>query len=182
MGMSIVKQLVAEAYLKNRNVPFEVVEHAEADSALAEARALHVPADEILKTVLLRGRDGYVLAIVPGSRRLDLKAVSRVLEDHSVRLAHETEIVEVAPDVELGGLPPLPGLLGIWALVDPAVLEASRVTFAAGSQTKSIVASPRAVLWAEDIYVAPITEPAEPPAWWFEGDSVDVADDGSWGA
>jgi prolyl-tRNA editing enzyme YbaK/EbsC (Cys-tRNA(Pro) deacylase) len=60
------------------------------------------------------------------------------------------------PQFELGAIPPLPGLLGLKAYVDPSVLEHDDAAFADGRRTESMIASPREMLWGEDVNVTPI--------------------------
>jgi Ala-tRNA(Pro) deacylase len=79
-----------------------------------------------------------VLAVVPASRRLDLRLVRESLDDPDVRLASEAELAADFPGYELGALPPLGSLLGVRLLVDPEVLGHETVLFAAGTETESI--------------------------------------------
>jgi Ala-tRNA(Pro) deacylase len=125
-------------YLDKRGVAFEVVAHRRAFTSLQEARELGVAADEVLKTVAFRTRGKYVLAVVPASRRLDLRLVRESLDDPDVRLASEAELAADFPGYELGALPPLGSLLGVRLLVDPEVLGDETVLFAAGTETESI--------------------------------------------
>jgi Ala-tRNA(Pro) deacylase len=125
-------------YLDERGVAFEVVAHQRAFTSLQEARQLGVAADEVLKTVAVRTRGRYVLAVVPASRRLDLRLVRDALEDSAARLATEAELAADFPGYELGALPPLGSLLGVPLLVDPAVLDHKVVVFAAGTETESV--------------------------------------------
>jgi Ala-tRNA(Pro) deacylase len=125
-------------YLDERGVAFEVVAHQRAFTSLQEARELGVAADEVLKTVAVRTRGRYVLAVVPASRRLDLRLVRESLDDPDARLASEAELVADFPGYELGALPPLGSLLGVRMLVDPEVLRQETVLFAAGTETESV--------------------------------------------
>jgi Ala-tRNA(Pro) deacylase len=125
-------------YLGERGVAFEVVGHRRAFTSLQEARELGVAADEVLKTVAVRTRGKYALAVVPASRRLDLRLVRESLDDPDARLATEAELRVDFPGYELGALPPLGSLLGVPMLVDPEVLSHETVLFAAGTETESI--------------------------------------------
>jgi Ala-tRNA(Pro) deacylase len=129
--------LVTE-YLDERGVAFEVVPHRRAFTSLQEARDLGVTADEVLKTIALQTRGKYVLAVVPASRRLDLRLVRDALDDPDARLASEAELQADFPGYELGALPPLGSLLGTPLLVDPEVMGHEVVVFAAGLETESV--------------------------------------------
>jgi prolyl-tRNA editing enzyme YbaK/EbsC (Cys-tRNA(Pro) deacylase) len=94
---------------------------------------LGVAADEVLKTVAVRTRGTYVLAVVPASRRLELRLVRESLDDPDARwLASEAELRVDVPGYELGSL------LGVRLVVDSAVLGHQTVLFAAGTETESI--------------------------------------------
>jgi Ala-tRNA(Pro) deacylase len=129
--------LVTE-HLVERGVGFEVVPHRRTFTSIEEASAVGVAADEVLKTVALWSRGKYALAVLPASRRLDLRLVHQALEDPGARLASEAELVVDFPGYELGALPPLGSLLGVPLLVDPEVLDHAVVVFAAGTETESI--------------------------------------------
>jgi Ala-tRNA(Pro) deacylase len=148
--------LVTE-YLAERGVGFEVVPHRRAFTSLQEARAVGVAADEVLKTVALWTGGKYVLAVVPASRRLELRLVRDALEDSAARLATEAELRADFPGYELGALPPLGSLLGVPLLVDPEVLDHEVVVFAAGTETESVRAATAGLFRDEPVAVLPLT-------------------------
>lgn len=125
-------------YLDERGLAYEVVPHRRSFTSLQEASALGVAADQVVKTVALWTGGKYVLAVLPASRRLELRLVHQALEDPGARLASEAELGADFPGYELGALPPLGSLLGVPLLVDPEVLEHAVVVFAAGLATESI--------------------------------------------
>jgi Ala-tRNA(Pro) deacylase len=125
-------------YLDERGLAYEVVPHRRSFSSLQEASALGVAADQVVKTVALWTGGKYVLAVLPASRRLELRLVHQALEDPGARLASEAELGADFPGYELGALPPLGSLLGVPLLVDPEVLDHAVVVFAAGLATESI--------------------------------------------
>ena len=127
-----------EEYLRERGVSFEAIPHAQAYTSIDEARTLGVDADEVLKTLAVRTGPGYVLAVIPAPRRLDLRLVREAVGDQHARLASEEELRHDFPDYQLGALPPLGALVGGNLYVDPEVLGHETVVFAAGTQTKSV--------------------------------------------
>ena len=86
----------------------------------------------------VRTGSGYVLVVIPASRRLDLHLAREALGDRRARLASEEELGRDVPDYELGALPPLGALLDARVYVDPEVWGHDTVTFAAASQTESV--------------------------------------------
>jgi Ala-tRNA(Pro) deacylase len=144
-------------YLTERGVGFEVVPHRRAFTSLQESRAVGVAADQVLKTVALWTGGKYVLAVVPASRRLDLRLVHEALEDLNTRLATEAELATDFPGYELGALPPLGSLLGVPLLVDPEVLDHEVVLFAAGTETESVRAGTAELFRDEPLAIMPLT-------------------------
>lgn len=173
--MALVEQLPAEVYLKTNKIPYDIEFHVASDSALAEARELHMMPSDVLKAVLLKAGDGFAMAIIPASRRLHMRRLRAVAGDDHVRLATEDEIKAAFPEYELGALPPLPALLGVTGYLDPTVLEHYLVAFADGKRTESMIASPRRLFWGQPVFVAPLTWDPDRDLY-FEGDSVDVTD------
>lgn len=175
--MALVQQIPTEGYLRKRGIAYNVEMHADSASARAEARALHMPPDDVLKAVLLKVGNDLNVAITTASRRLDIRRVRRLIHDEPVRLATEMEIRTAYPDFELGALPPIPGLLGVGGFVDPSVFEHNLVAFADGRRTESILVNPRELLWGEFVWVAPITRDTYENLR-FEGDSTSISDYG----
>src|SRR5436309_2301186 len=98
-----------ESYLRDREVSFELIEHAHSESAAAEARAAHLPAEQTAKTVVLHTPDGYRFAVIPASDRLDLNKAAAALDvsRHQLRLASEEDLASDFAGYEVGALPPV---------------------------------------------------------------------------
>jgi Ala-tRNA(Pro) deacylase len=120
------------------HVDYELVPHVRTERAVDEAAALGSPLQEVGKTVVLRGRTGYVRAVIPASERLDLRKVRACLDDPQLRLATEAELGADYPDFELGAVPPLGGGAGDVVLVDRRIAKLDRVLFEAGTHDESI--------------------------------------------
>jgi Ala-tRNA(Pro) deacylase len=149
-------------HLKERGVAFEELSHERAFTSIAEARAMGIAADEVVKTLVLKTSAGHALAVVPGSRRLDMKLVQEVVGDKHAHLASEDELQAAFPAYELGAFPPLGALLDLPAFVDPGILEHETVVFAAGTQTESVKARAADLFPEGSVRVARITrEPEE---------------------
>lgn len=145
-------------YLGQRGIPFEPLSHERAYTSIDEARALGISADEVLKPVVLDTESGHVLAVVPASRRLDMKLVREALGDRHARLATEDELERDFPGYELGAFPPLGSLLGIPTYLDPEVLTHETVVFGAGTQRESIKARTEDLFRDEPITPAPLSQ------------------------
>jgi len=148
---------VAE-FLEQRGVPFEVIPHERTYTSIDEARALGIAADEVVKTVVLDTVSGHALAVVPASRRVDIRLVRAATGDAHVRLASEDELKRDFPRLELGAFPPLGSILEVPTYVDPEVLAHDTVVFAAGSQNESVRARTEDLFRDEPITKAPLTK------------------------
>jgi Ala-tRNA(Pro) deacylase len=148
-------------HLEQRGSPFELIPHQQAYTSTDEARALGIDAGEVLKTLAVRTGPGYVLAVIPASRRLDLHLVREALGDHQARLAGEEELGRDFAGYQLGALPPLGALLGGQVYVDPVVLEHDMVVFAAGTQTESVRMGSRELFASGQVTTVPLVKQAE---------------------
>ena len=106
-------------FLLERRVPFETLLHPPAFTAQKRARFLHLPGREVAKAVLLRGPDGFILAVLPATHHVDAERLAGLLGG-PVRLADDDEIAKVFCDCEWGVVPPFGTLYGL-----PVLLEAS---------------------------------------------------------
>jgi Ala-tRNA(Pro) deacylase len=149
--------------LEARGIAVEALPHEPTHSALAEAARLGVPAEDVVKTIVLVTSGGPTLAVIPASRRLDMALVHRATGDRRARLATEEELARDFPDCELGAFPPV----GICdrVLVDPEVLRRDEIVFAAGTADLSLRATP-STLFA-DATVAPLSADEDPKDWGF---------------
>ena len=118
-------------YLNRAGVPYDVMLHERTDCALQSARAAGIPADKLAKGVLLRRSKGFVLAIVPATRQVQLEKVGSCLHD-PVCLAAETEVTKLFDDCEPGSVPPLGEAFGIMTIVDESLEGLPDIFFEGG--------------------------------------------------
>jgi Ala-tRNA(Pro) deacylase len=104
-------------FLHDQGVDFETVLHPPAFTAQRQARCLHIPGKQLAKTVLLKGPEGDVLAVLPATHQVYLEVVARALGG-PVRLASESEVAQVFQDCEWGVRAPFGTLYGVPTLLD----------------------------------------------------------------
>jgi len=124
--------------LDSSHVPYELHQHARADTATTVAAADHVPCREMAKVVLLRAGSHYLMAVVPASRRLDLERARDAVEAPGLELASESELAKIFPDCETGAMPPFGDLFGIPLWVDDALGRESETVFNAGNHRETV--------------------------------------------
>jgi Ala-tRNA(Pro) deacylase len=99
----------------------------------------------VLKAVLLRDEDGYVLAVLPASDRLDLGRI-RIFLRRRIRLATEPEIAKMFSDCEPGAIPAIGAAYNLETLVDDRLTNDSDVYFEGGDH-RSLVHMNGADFW-----------------------------------
>jgi Ala-tRNA(Pro) deacylase len=147
--------------LERRGVPYEVVEHDATYSAVAEARAAAADPDAMAKTVALHDHDGYRLAVVPASERLDVRRARELLgASHHLRLATERELAQDFPAFEVGAMPPF-GTERLPEVIDVRLLSHDRILCAGGDHRRSVLIDAVDLLRITEPRVADICEQAE---------------------
>lgn len=141
-------------YLENKGRPYVLREHPPTFTSWEEARKVGVDPDRVAKSLLVDTVRGHALAVIPASRRLDMKRLRAAVADPHARLSTESELVHDAPQFELGALPPIGSLIGAPTFVDPEVLAHETIVFAAGRVTGSIE------MLTEDLFAAEHVTPA----------------------
>lgn len=146
-------------YLDEQGVTYDVVEHRTTYTAGAEARAAGVPAQDVAKTVVLRDEEGYRLAVIPGSERLDLEKARELFgAGKSLRLATEQEMGGDFGDFEVGALPPIGPMLPATEVLDRRLLEHDRILFAGGDHRHAVSIDPNDLVEVTQAKVADVCE------------------------
>lgn len=104
-------------YLSDHHIPYDVLVHEATGSAGHAAEAAHVSGDKMAKGVLLRGSDGYILAVLPASHHLQMDLLNDHLGD-TMSLATEEEIGDLFRDCDRGAVPACAPAYGLRAVVD----------------------------------------------------------------
>jgi Ala-tRNA(Pro) deacylase len=141
--MPATGRALLKVYLRDHGVSFDVVEHARSESAVAEARAARLPAQQTAKTVVLRTPGGYRFAVIPASDRLDLHKAADALgvSRHELRFAREAEMAADFPAYEVGAIPPI-GPDTPAELIDLHLLDYGQVLCPAGDHEHSLLVDP----------------------------------------
>jgi Ala-tRNA(Pro) deacylase len=120
-----------EEFLKSHGVAYELVQHPRAVSSMRTAQVAHIPGDRLAKSVLLEDDDGYLVAIIPSTHRVDLGRLHHQL-NRRVGLAIEKEVTELFSDCDPGAVPAIGAAYRVDTIVDDALLEQPDVYFEAG--------------------------------------------------
>jgi Ala-tRNA(Pro) deacylase len=127
--MGIAKRL--EWYLDAAGVDYEVLPHPRSSYSAQTARRSRIPLYCLAKPVLLEDEYGYVMAIVPAARRVDIDRLGNQLH-RTLELATEAEVDDLFQDCDAGAMPALGTPYKIPTVYDDSLTGLSDVYFEAG--------------------------------------------------
>jgi Ala-tRNA(Pro) deacylase len=133
--MSIAATLAQ--YLLDHNVAFDLVPHPHTETAAGTAAASGVPADRVVKAVVLKGDDGFMLALVPASCHIRFDQLQNVLRK-DVDMANEEQVETLFLDCEPGSVPALGAAYGLNVVVDDSLAQEPEVYFESGDHTNLV--------------------------------------------
>jgi Ala-tRNA(Pro) deacylase len=131
-----VKKL--KEFLDEQNIKYVTISHSPAYTAQEIAARAHVPGKEIAKTVLVKMDGKLVMAVLPGSFKINFESLKNVLGSQNVRLADEHEFKDKFPDCEVGAMPPFGNLYGVEVFVASSLAEDEEIAFNACSHSQLI--------------------------------------------
>ena len=114
-------------FLTSRRIPFEYRLHAPAWCSSRRAQCLRVPGRFVAKAILLAGDNGYLLAVLPATHRIDLERLASAAQLTNVRFATPDEVGAIFADCEPGAVPPFGRLYGIPTIVDSHLAGGSEI-------------------------------------------------------
>lgn len=127
MGIAITLQ----QYLDGRGIDYEVLTHEPTSTSARTAEASHVSGDCFAKAVVLKREDGYLLAVIPASCKVELEEVADLI-DGRVCMATEDEAEALFRDCEKGAFPPIGSAYGLDVVIDDSLDRATDIYFEAG--------------------------------------------------
>ncbi|THK35567.1 YbaK/EbsC family protein [Ensifer sp. MPMI2T] len=123
--------LTLQAYLDRKGVEYDLVEHRPTRSSMSTARACHIAARCLAKGVVLRRRDGYLLAILPASGNVRLSKLKAAFGE-DLTFATEHELDQLIPDCAHGAVPPVGECYGLDVIIEDSVCDQPEVYFEGG--------------------------------------------------
>ncbi len=147
----------AIAYLKQKKVPFEVVnyEHEEKGAEFA-AKAVGFALEAIVKTLVVdMGEKRHVLVLTPGHRQLDLKKLARACRVKRAAMA-DTATAERLTGYLVGGISPFAVKQRLSAVMEESLLACDRVLINAGRRGTMLKMAPADITDALKAQVAAI--------------------------
>lgn len=135
--------------LDRAGVTYEVVEYDHdpgADSYAQEAaEALGIDPSEVFKTLLVRAPNGeHLVAVVPASSRLDLKAVAAAAGTKRATMADPADAERLTGYV-VGGISPFGQKRKLRTFVDSSAGDADQIHVSGGRRGMELVVAPAAL-------------------------------------
>ncbi|HVT89891.1 MAG TPA: YbaK/EbsC family protein [Tepidisphaeraceae bacterium] len=127
-----------QSYLDEHGVHYQVSRHQPAYTSQELAANEHVSGKKVIKPVVVRADNQWVMCALPASYRVDLNELRLQLHAEDVCLANEQMLERLFPGCELGAEPPIGKLFGMPTLIDESLVKDDLVTFQAGTHTDSV--------------------------------------------
>jgi Ala-tRNA(Pro) deacylase len=131
----MLKQL--EKLLKENKIKYDTVEHRKVFTAFDSAETQDLKLAEVAKAVLLKGKKGFYLAVLPAGNNCDFKTLSKLTED-KISIAKEKDI-EKNLKTKVGLIAPFGSLYKLPVFLDKKLLKNRKINLPAGSYTESVI-------------------------------------------
>ena len=125
-------------YLDQHEVEYVTISHSPAYTAQRIAEVTHIPGRDLAKTVIVKIDDKFAMAVLPASRRVDLRHLQEAIGADEVVLASEKEFKALFPDCEVGAMPPFGNLYDMGVYVAEQLSGDEEIAFNAGSHTELV--------------------------------------------
>ncbi|MDO5701539.1 MAG: aminoacyl-tRNA deacylase [Bowdeniella nasicola] len=119
-------------------------------------RETGLPAEIVVKSLVVAAGPALVFALVPVSARLNLKALARAVGQKKARLAEPTD-AERATGYIMGGITPLGSRTPLDVVIDDSVRGRESVVVSAGRRGMNVELSPTDLAQLTGARFAPIT-------------------------
>ena len=155
----------AARLLDSLKIPYELRAY-EVDpddlTAISVARKIHMPIEQVFKTLLTRSSDGeHLFAVVPGGDELDLKKLAAAADVRKVELAALKEVEPLTGYIR-GGVTVLAARKPFRAFADETIELFDQISISAGQRGLQIVLSPADYLRATEAVLADLTKSVPP--------------------
>lgn len=123
--------------LNSQGIKYEVTEHEPVYTSEQAASVRSEPVNVGAKSLLLKADNDFVLAVLPGGKRLSSKKVKDNLKSKNLRFATPQEVEDIM-GCKIGACYPLGRIIGVKMVVDNTLLENDEISFNPGLHDKTI--------------------------------------------
>lgn len=129
--------ITLENFLSSQGIAYETIRHAHTYSSMDTAHAAHIPGDQIAKAVVLEDDQGFMVAVLPATHKLELGMLHNQIQ-RSLALASEREVGELFRDCELGAVPALAPAYGLETVCEESLMDSGHIYLEAGDHEQLI--------------------------------------------
>jgi len=124
-------------FLAQQGIDYDILPHRYTDTSLNSAQTAGIPANQMVKSVVLEDQLGYLMAVVPATEHVKIRELNKLLH-RNVGLATEAELRELFSDCQLGAIPPVGQAYGLTTVVDNSLDQCQDIYFEAGDHEELI--------------------------------------------
>lgn len=124
--------------LDSHKIKYVTVTHSPAYTTQSVSHAVHLPDDKMIKSVIVKLDGTLVMAVVHGSKKVDLELLKKVTKAKKADIATENEFKNAFPDCEVGAMPPFGNLYKMKMYVDDSLAKDQEIGFNAGTHSELI--------------------------------------------
>ena len=146
-------------FLESLKIPFELREY-EVDpedlSAIAVAKKVGMPSEQVFKTLLTTGGSGtYVFAVIPGDAELDFKKLARAAGLRSAEMVSLKDVQPLTGYIR-GGVTVFGAKKAYPVYVDETAILFDTISVSAGTRGTQLILKPEDYLRAADAMEVPV--------------------------
>jgi len=148
------------AGLAAAGISFHEIHHRPVYTCAEAAAVRGTPLHSGAKSLVVKGHDTFVMAVMPADFSLAGAAFRRILGWKRLRFAYEEETLRIT-GLTPGSIPPFGSLFGLPTLCDERLADNKRINFNAGSHDTSIQMSYADYIAYESPTIARLGKPSD---------------------
>lgn len=127
-------------FLDAQNISYKTWTHEPVHTSEEAAKIRGTPLESGAKALVLRSEGKFLMVIIAGDKKMDLKKVKQAINAKRLSLATPEEALKVT-HCEIGSIPPFGNLFSIPVYLDQSLLRSPIINFNAGRHDTSIAMS-----------------------------------------
>jgi Ala-tRNA(Pro) deacylase len=128
-----------EEYLSGTGVPYTRHSHPTAYTSLEVAQSMHVPGREMVKSVILKTKEGHlIMSVLSANETANLDVLRKEIGSSVLRLASEGEFQDAFPTCKLGAMPPFGNLFDMPTYCETGLSQNLEIEFNAGTHEETV--------------------------------------------
>ena len=125
-------------FLDENHMKYITMIHSKAYTSQEIAAILHVPGKMFAKTVILKSENGYLMAVLPATHKVNFDLFRQVSHTREIKLATEEEFESLFPKCEIGAMPPFGNIYELPLYVDSELTKDIDICFNATTHSEVI--------------------------------------------